>query len=64
MKMTNARRSINFDLDFYKLMAQVADTYKQQHKRFISVAEVIYRLIDQDTVICSIYNSIKAQYTI
>ena len=61
MKMTNARRSINFDLDFYKLMAQVADTYKQQHKRFISVAEVIYRLIDQDTVICSIYNSVKTQ---
>ena len=61
MKMTNARRSINFDLDFYKLMAQVADTYKQQHKRFISVAEVIYRLIDQDTIICSIYNSVKSQ---
>ena len=61
MKMTNARRSINFDLDFYNLMTQVADTYKQKHKRFISVAEVIHRLIDQDTVICSIYNSIKAQ---
>lgn len=61
MKMTNTRRSVNFDLDFYKLMAQVADTYKQQYKRFISVAEVIHRLIDQDTIICSIYNSIKAQ---
>lgn len=61
MKMTNARRSINFDLDFYKLMAQVADTYKQQYKRFISVAEVIYRLIDRDTIICSIYNLVKTQ---
>lgn len=61
MKMTNERRSVNFDIEFYKLIAQVADVYKQQHKRFISVAEVIYRLIERDAIICSIYNSIKSR---
>lgn len=61
MKMTNVRRPVNFDIDFYNLIAQVADTYKQQHKRFISIAEVIYRLIDQDAIICSIYNSLKSR---
>ena len=59
MKMKNERRSINFDLDFYKLISQVADTYKQRYKRFISVAEVMYRLIERDNVICSIYESVK-----
>lgn len=57
--MKNERRSINFDLDFYKLIAQVADIYKQRYKRFISVAEVMYRLIEHDSVICSIYKSVK-----
>lgn len=61
MKMTNERRPVNFDIEFYKLIAQVADAYKQQHKRFISVAEVIYRLIEQDPIICSIYNSVKSR---
>lgn len=61
MKMTNERRSVNFDIEFYKLIAHVADVYKQQHKRFISIAEVIYRLIEQDTIICSIYNSVKSR---
>ena len=59
MKMKNERRSINFDLDFYKLIAQVADTYKQRYKRFISVAEVMYRLIERDSIICGIYESVK-----
>lgn len=61
MKMTNERRSINFDLGFYKLIAQVADAYKQRYKRFISVAEVMYRLIEQDAIICSIYESVKSR---
>lgn len=61
MKMTNERRSVNFDIEFYRLITQVADAYKQQHKRFISVAEVIYRLIEQDAIICSIYNSVKSR---
>lgn len=59
MKMKNERRSINFDLDFYKLIAQVADIYKQRYKRFISVAEVMHRLIERDSVVCSIYESVK-----
>lgn len=59
MKMKNERRSINFDLDFYKLIAQVADEYKQRYKRFISVAEVMYRLIERDNIICAIYESVK-----
>ena len=61
MKMTNVRRPVNFDADFYRLIAQVADTYKQRYKRFISIAEVIYRLIEQDSIICSIYNSVKSR---
>ena len=59
MKMKNERRSVNFDLDFYKLISQVADIYKQRYKRFISVAEVMYRLIERDSVICAIYESVK-----
>ena len=61
MKMTNERRSINFDLEFYRLLMQVADIYKQRHKRFISVSEVVYRLIERDGIICAIYESIKSR---
>lgn len=61
MKMNNARRSINFDLEFYMTLMQVADTYKQRYKRFISVSEVVYRLIEQDDIISAIYESIKSR---
>jgi hypothetical protein len=60
MKMANERRSVNFDLGFYRLLQRVADAYKQQHKRFMSIAEVIYRLIERDAIICSIYESVKS----
>ena len=60
-KMSNERRSIAFDIRMYNKMMQVADMYKEQYGRFISVAEVMCRLIDQDSIIYNMYNIVKEQ---
>ena len=60
-KMTNERRSIAFDIRMYNMMMKIADMYKERYGRFISVAEVMCRLIDQDIVIYNMYNTVKEQ---
>ena len=61
-KMTNERRSIAFDIRMYNMMMEIADMYKDQYGRFISVAEVMCRLIDQDIIVYNMYNIVKEQH--
>lgn len=61
-KMTNERRSIAFDIRMYNMMMKIADMYKEQYGRFISIAEVICRLIDQDIIIYNMYTIVKEQH--